>query len=122
MFAHRAETYGAKVLFEMPDGTGLTWRQAAGRVEVLARGLIGLAEDGEPGPVAILSENRLEMALVDLACLTSGIVNVLIPANATAQDVGFMLAHARVRTVIVSSPEQLRKVQDCRGAAEDGSP
>ena len=40
---------------------------------------------------------------VDLACLPSGIQNVLIPANATAEDVGFMLHHSGVRTVVVTA-------------------
>jgi len=111
LFRHRAETYGAKTLFEHPTASGprsMTWRQARNRVEILSRGLLAL--DDEPGPVAILSENRLEMALVDLACLTAGIVDVMIPANATAADVGYMLRHAAVRTAVVSGGDQLRKV------------
>ncbi|ANM29876.1 hypothetical protein ABI59_10255 [Acidobacteria bacterium Mor1] len=117
LFRHRVERYGSKTLFEIPVRNrlqSLSWRQTAGRVELLARGLLALDPDGEPGPVAILSENRLEMILADLACLTSGIVNVMIPANSTAEDVQFMLRHAGARTLIVSTREQLDKIRECR--------
>jgi long-chain acyl-CoA synthetase len=117
LFRRRAETYGSKALFEIPSpggGRTLNWRQAAARVDVLGRGLLSLQKDGEPLRVAILSENRVEMALVDLACLTSGIVNVLIPANATESDVGYMLGHSGAQVVAVASREQLRKIRAVR--------
>ncbi len=117
LFRQRAEAYGPKALFEVPTARGiqtLTWRHAAARVELLARGLTGLDPEDGPGRVALLSENRIEMALVDLACLTGGIVNVLIPANSTDADVAYMLRHAAVRTVVVSTREQLAKVSKHR--------
>ena len=40
-------------------------------------------------------ENRIESALSDLACLTAGLANVMVPATATEADVGFMLGHCR---------------------------
>lgn len=112
MFRQRAERLGSKTLFEEhgTPGRALSWRNAAGRIDLIARGLLASADDGEPGPVAILSENRLEVALVDLACLGSGIVNVMVPANATAVDVAYILRHARVRTVIAQDPSQWAKV------------
>lgn len=120
MFRQRVETYGAKVLFEIPSAVGhrtLHWRQVSLRVDAIARGLLALDPDGEPAPVALLSDNRLEMALVDLACLTSGTFNVMIPANSTESDVGYMLRHSKVRTVVASNDVQLRKVlaarEDC---------
>jgi long-chain acyl-CoA synthetase len=54
------------------------------------------------------------MALVDLACLTSGIVNVMVPATATETDVAFILDHARVGALVVSDAEQLQKVLNVR--------
>jgi long-chain acyl-CoA synthetase len=113
LFQQRVETYDSDVLFQIPGFPGtsvLTWRQTASRVEQVAGGLLSLDPDHEPAPVAILSENRIEMVLVDLACLTHGLVNVMVPANATEADVGFILRHSKVRTVVVSGPAQLRKV------------
>ncbi len=117
LYRQRAKAYANKVLFETPalrGGTSLTWRQVAARVENLARGLLSLYQPGEPAPIAILSENRLEVALLDHACLTSGLVNVMVPANATDADVGYILRHAKVGTIIVSGSEQLEKVQKNR--------
>jgi len=113
LFRQRAEAYGSKVLFDVPRPGGnrrITWRQAASRVDFLARGLLSLDSSDTPAPIAILSENRIEMALVDLACLTSGLVNVMVPSNSTEADVGYMLRHSRAGTVIVSTKQQLRKV------------
>ena len=113
LFLQRVDSYESEILFQIPGFPGtsvLTWRQTASRVEQIAAGLISLDANGEPAPVAILSENRLEMALVDLACLTHGLVNVMVPANATEADVGFILRHSKVRTVVVSGAAQLHKV------------
>ena len=93
LLRRRAAEYGARTLFEVPgpSGTrGLSWRQVAGRVDALSRGLAAWAGDGAPR-VAIVSENRLEMALVDLACQDAGLVSVMIPAQSTETDVAFML-------------------------------
>lgn len=113
VFRRHAEIYGSKTLFEVPTGYGsrpVTWRQAAARVDALARGLLSLGGGRPPERIAILSDNRLEMAIADLACLSAGIVTIMIPANATEADVGYMLRHAGAAGVIVSNREQLRKV------------
>ncbi len=122
LFRQRAAAYGSKVLFELPDEVGggsLTWREVREQVDAYARGLLALDEPDGVAPVAILSENSPEMAMLDLACLTSGLVDVLVPANATESDVRFILQHARVHTAIVSSREQLRKVQLHRESLPD---
>ncbi|HKQ62248.1 MAG TPA: GNAT family N-acetyltransferase [Candidatus Polarisedimenticolaceae bacterium] len=111
LFRERAQRYGSKTLFELPGplGTrGLSWRQTAVRVEQLARGLFALGAGQPPGPVALLAENRLELALSDLACLSSGILDVMIPANATDEQVVYMLRHARASTLLLSGRPQLR--------------
>ena len=117
LFQQRAEDYALRVLFEVPDGgpgESLSWAQVAAEVDDYARALLSLDHPNEPGRVAIVSENRLEMALLDLACLTSGIVNVMVPATATDADVGFILKHSGVSTAIVSGREQLAKVSKSR--------
>ncbi len=120
LFRRRAELYGSKVLFELQVAGGrrtVTWRDAASRVDSLARVLLSLGDGDAPPPrVALLSENRLELALLDLACLTSGIVDVMVPANATESDVGYILRHSAAGIVVVSGREQLRKVLEHRGA------
>jgi long-subunit acyl-CoA synthetase (AMP-forming) len=119
LFFRRAEAYGSKTLFEIPGPGGerkLSWRQSAARVESLAKGLLTLLDPAAPGRVAILSDNRIEMALVDLACLSAGIVNVLVPANATDADVAYMLGHSGASVAVVGSAELLEKVLLARDA------
>ncbi|RLE22075.1 MAG: hypothetical protein DRJ65_14680 [Acidobacteria bacterium] len=121
LFRQRAERHPSRTLFIIPGRKGarnVTWRQVAGRVDLLARGLIALTQDDPEGStVAILSRNGLEMALTDLACLTSGLVNVMIPATATEADVAYILNHSKVTTVIVSSRDLTQRVMVLRDQA-----
>jgi long-subunit acyl-CoA synthetase (AMP-forming)/GNAT superfamily N-acetyltransferase len=113
----RTAEYGAKVLFEMPQaGTprSVTWRQMSARVDALARGLLALARGGSPR-VAIVSENRLEMAVTDLACHAAGVVSIMIPASATETDAAFMLRQSGAGIAVAGSRETLavlRRVKD----------
>src|SRR2546421_8286412 len=61
--------------------------------------------------VAILSENRPEWMITDFACVCSGIIDVPIYSTLTADQTLYLLRHSGARVVVVSSPEQLRKVQ-----------
>ena len=115
LFAARAAAYGSRTLVRVPTPSGsraIAWHEVAGRVDRVTRGLVAIGAAG--APVAILSENRLEVALVDFACLAHGLVNVMIPATATDADVAYILGHARVGVVVVSSREQMQKVVSCR--------
>jgi len=118
LFEQRVAGYGSRTLFEISGSSGVTsvsWHQVAGRVGLIARGLVALTAAHQEKPVAILSENRLEMALTDLACLTTGIVNVMIPATATESEVGYILEHSGAGTIIVSNQVQLKKIEAHRG-------
>ncbi len=121
LFRHRAASYGSKILFEFNRGGRrrmLSWRQTSARIDHLARLLLALQKDRRT-PIALFSENRIEMALVDLACLGSGLVNVLVPANASETDVGYILRHSRAGCVIVSGGDPLRKVLKNRDELPD---
>src|SRR5262245_19807151 len=103
LLKRRALEYGGKALFEIPGpGTGasVSWRQTSLRVDAIARGLLALA--GTDARVAIVSGNRLEMALCDLACHAAGLVSVLIPTSATEADIAAILTHAGATVAIVS--------------------
>ena len=125
LFQQRARGYGERILFRVPaHGTSrsISWRQVAGRVDLIARSLLALTEETNGRPLAILSTNSLEMALVDLACLTSGIVNIMVPATATETDVAYILEHANVGGLVVSDNEQLQKVLNVRDRLPDLGP
>jgi long-chain acyl-CoA synthetase len=117
LLARRAREYGGKVLFEVPTAgnpRSVTWRQAASRVEALARGLVALT-GGRDARVAIISDNRLGMALADLACHAAGLVTVMIPAQSVDDDVAFMLRQSGAGVAIAGSREilaTLRKLAD----------
>jgi len=76
----------------------------AGAASLVARGL-------PPGAhVGLLSENRLEWLLADMAILTAGCVNVPAHAPLSARQIGFQFAHAEVSWIFVSTSSQLQKV------------
>lgn len=84
--------------------------ELADSVATLARGLekLGLAR-GER--VAILSENCNEWALVDWACLCSGLVVVPIYPTLAEDAVRFVLEDSGARALFVSGPELAEKVR-----------
>ncbi len=101
------------------EGSELTVADLARRTRAIARGLFALL-GGEPEPrVAILSDNCLEAALCDLACLANGIVDFPLPANATAEQVTYMLRHSGARVLLTSDEEQAEKVLPSLAALPD---
>ncbi|MGE0406284.1 MAG: AMP-binding protein, partial [Candidatus Korobacteraceae bacterium] len=59
--------------------------------------------------VAILSENRPEWLIADLAAMTIGAVVVPIYPTLTAEQVAWLLRDSSARTLFASSAEQLKK-------------
>jgi long-chain acyl-CoA synthetase len=92
------------------DATTLTVADLARRTRSIARGLYALMGDEPGGKVAILSENCLESALCDLACLSNGILDFPLPANAVAEQIIYMLKHSGARVLLASDDEQVAKV------------
>jgi long-chain acyl-CoA synthetase len=93
-----------------PEPCDLTVADVGRRTRDIARGLLALVEGDPDARVAILSENGLEAALCDLACLSNGIVDFPLPANAVAEQVVYMLRHSGARVLLASDDEQLAKV------------
>jgi long-chain acyl-CoA synthetase len=91
----------------------LTW--ADYREQALA-GAAALADAGvRPGDrVGLLSENRVEWLVADMALLTAGAVNVPPHAPLTAPQVHYQLADAGVSWLICSGAPQLAKVRRIR--------
>ena len=122
MLPQRCARYGSRALFRLPSPNGIreiSWRQTAGTVELVARGLLAMTADLAGAPLAVLSRNRLEMVMLDLACLSSGIVNAVIPATATDNEVAYIMRHAGARAVVVSDRQQLEKVLKARDKVPD---
>ena len=78
-------------------------------VESLALGLAALGvRRGDR--VALLSENRYEWAVTDLATLGQGAVTVPIYPTLTAPQVRYILENAEAKVCVLSSPAQLEKL------------
>jgi len=74
----------------------------------LALGRVGLAKGDR---CALLSENRWEWAVSDFAMMTAGMVSVPLYPTLAAEQLQYMLEHSEARVVLVSSAEQLEKVE-----------
>src|SRR5712691_11317183 len=80
----------------------LSWDEAAGSVRRLARGLAALGI--EPGDrVALVSENRPEWVIADLAIMAAGAVTVPAYVTNTIEDHRHILGNSGARAAIVSS-------------------
>ncbi len=81
----------------------------------------GLASIGiRPGDrVAIISENRPEWVVADMAMVRLGAVNVSLYPSLTPKQVEFILIDAGATCVIVSNRLQLNKILKVRGALPD---
>src|SRR5512138_2869519 len=92
------------------DACELTVAEVARRTRAIARGILALAGGDPEAKVAILSEAGLDAALCDLACLSNGIVDFPLPANAVPEQVVYMLRNSGARILLASDDEQLAKV------------
>ena len=83
------------------------------RVRHLALGLQALGvQRGER--VAILSETRPEWAVVDFACLTSGLADVPVYPTLPAEQIPYIVNDAGAVAIFTSTPEQAAKVAQIR--------
>ena len=116
LFYRSVDTYRkAEHLTSKVDGQWRPWTSDQFRtaVEELSLGLRALGvEKGDR--VAILSENRPEWAIADLATLTAAAVDVPIYATLTPAQVKYILEDSQAKVVFVSTVAQARKVAEVR--------
>lgn len=114
MFRHVCDRFGAEerpALMYKDDGryVGIPYREVKERVELFANGLASLGvRKGDR--VAIISENRPEWAISDLAIVSLGAVDVPVYPTMTARQNEFIFNDAGVKLAIVSNQFQLNKV------------
>lgn len=87
----------------------ITWDDFASRVRILAEHLIesGLKKGDR---VALLSENRPEWAISDLAILAAGCITVPVYFTNTTHQIDHILKDSGADRIIVSSKDQLDKL------------
>ncbi|HEX4193181.1 MAG TPA: AMP-binding protein, partial [Stellaceae bacterium] len=112
MFFDQARRYGDKpYLWAKRDGAyqPITWREAAAQVEGLARGLRALGlQRGDR--VALVSENRPEWMIADLAIISAGCITVPAYITHQVEDHRYLLANSGARAAIVSTEALARRV------------
>ena len=118
MFDQRVEEYGRKTLFNVISGETVdtySWERTKDTVELYRKALVNLIGDRNEKPrIAFLTENSLTMALMDIACLNSGIINVMIPANSVPQHISFILNQTECDFIVISNEKQLAKLKSVK--------
>ncbi|MGE4220208.1 MAG: long-chain fatty acid--CoA ligase, partial [Alphaproteobacteria bacterium] len=112
MFFQQAERHGRQpFLWAKQDGTWqpLSWAEVADRVRALARGLVALGL--EPGDrVALVSENRPEWLIADMAIMAAGGITVPAYTTNTVADHLHILTDSGARIAIVSTPALAKRL------------
>lgn len=119
LFRQRVNDYGNRALFSVLHGSTrseYTWNDIQERTTTFAKSILGLFKEigAENESVAFLMENELSMATLDLACLSSGIVNIMIPANSVPQHLVYILNQTKAPVIIISDEKQFYKLRMIR--------
>jgi len=117
-FLHSVETFNKKDAFKYKTGgkyVDVSHQEAFDRVYHAALGLQAL-KLAKGDRVALLSENRLEWAISDLAILSASCINVPVYATLPANQIEYILRDSEARAIFVSNEEQLAKIQQIRGS------
>ncbi len=120
LFDQRSKEYKNKTLFKVLHGSSVidySWGEISDLVEKYRNSFASILEEvGDmDSKVAFLCENSLNMAVLDLACLTSGIVNTMIPANSVPEHISYILNETKAPFLIIANEKQLTKVKSVRG-------
>jgi len=116
LFSRRVSRYKNKTLFCVLNGknkVNYSWNEVSKIVANYSQSLSNNLNN-KNSPVAFLLENSPEMAFLDLACLTSGIVNVMIPANSVPAHIEFILNKTASNLIFVHDEQQLSKIKSIR--------
>jgi len=98
---------------EGKEWKGITYGELDDRVSRLARGLLALGVT-HGARVALLSENRPEWAIADLAIVSIGAVNVPLYSTLPPPQVEYILRDSEAIALIVSNEKQLAKALEVR--------
>lgn len=119
MFQESARKWATKAaLRQKADGQyrDISYGELAGRVEQMASGLTALGvRKGDR--VALLSENRPEWVVTDLAVQALGAVNVPLYTTLPAPQIAFILQNSGATVLVVSDSKQLQKALKARADA-----
>lgn len=113
LFLNRAYRYGTKPFLYYKAGTEwkhYTWHEISEYVEKIGRGLLAMGiKKGDN--VCLVSENRPEWVMFDLAILSIGAVNVPVYSTSTPEQIAQIIEHSESVMVIVSKLTQLEEIK-----------
>ena len=105
LFHHQVKLFQDKpYLWKKIDGkyTSLSWQQVREQVDSIAKGLRNLGIlNGDR--VVILSENRPEWQIADLAIMSIGAISVPAYTTSTTSDYSHIINHSEARCIIIAS-------------------
>ena len=119
LFNQRVDQYKKKNLFRIiKDGRTIdySWQKTSELVSSHRSSInhILFEIESENKIVAFLLENSLEMVMLDLACLTSGIVNAMIPANSVSEHISYILNQTKAPILFADDEKQLAKIRSIK--------
>lgn len=121
VFAATVRTHAGRPALRWRDGDGwsaLTWAEYADAVAEVASGLRDLGMNAGDR-VGILSANRPEWHVADLAILGAGLVSVPVYATSSASQVAYVLGHSGARVCFAENADQVAKILLRRGELPD---
>ena len=113
LFSRRVEQLKNKSLFKFKNGRewdSRSWLAVQNTIDPLAASLIDLMGSTNPR-IAVLSENRIEVAYTDICCLSYGFVNVPIQPAAPPAQLEYILQHAEIEGIFVSDAQHLKAIE-----------
>ena len=119
IFQETAAKHGGRIALRYKDNKifrDITFRELASRVQELAAGLTALGVT-RGDKVALLSENRPEWAITDLAVLSIGGVVVPIYPTLPAAQVAYIVGNSEAKALVVSDAKQMKKALEARKEA-----
>ena len=115
-FLESVRSYDKKDAFRYKSGgryVDVSHREMLDKVHNAAVGLHAL-KLAKVDRVGLISENRIEWAIADLATLSAGCISVPVYPTLPSNQVEYVLRDAETRVVFVSDDDQLAKVLACR--------
>ncbi|MEO8232634.1 MAG: GNAT family N-acetyltransferase [Ignavibacteriota bacterium] len=119
LFNQRVKQYKKKNLFRIikDDKTiDFSWQKTSEIVSDYRSSLnqILFESEIENKIIAFLLENSLDMVMLDLACLTSGIVNAMIPANSVSEHISYILNQTKAPILFADDEKQFAKIRSIK--------
>jgi long-chain acyl-CoA synthetase len=121
MFKKTVETYEIRPAFTTRSGEGsetVTYGELYNKVRALGTAIINRGVKHQDA-VGLISDNRLEWIICDLACLMAGAADVPRGSDSTADEISYILKHSDSVAVFLENEAQLDKLMSVEGLGDN---